>query len=178
MGLGLLRGTVALEPHDPEWEIIAQQTITKLREILQDCAADIQHIGSTAIREIAAKPTIDIVIGVPALPDILAKNDVLAENGFLFRGSDQPEQYLYVCGDQDSRTHHIHAVQYGSEQWENYLYLRDYLNSHPDAAQAYSALKSALAAQYPADRAAYTAHKSSMIREILAKARAADTETS
>ena len=167
---GLRRGTVALEPHHSEWEIIAQQTITRLHEILQDTAADIQHIGSTAIRGIFAKPIIDIVIGVSDFDALLAKNAVLAENGFLFRGADLPEQYLYVCGGEDFRTHHIHVVIYRSEAWENYISLRDYLNSHPDDAKAYSDLKQSLAARYPADRETYTAMKSDLIHEILCRA--------
>lgn len=171
METGLRRGTVKVVPHDPEWERIAQQTIAKLREILQDAAVDMQHIGSTAIRGICAKPIIDIVIGVSDFDAVPAKNDALAAAGFIFRGSDQPEQSLYVWGEGEIRTHHIHVVIYGSEAWHNYINLRDYLNAHPDDARAYSALKTALAEQYPDDRETYTAMKSDMIREMLEKAK-------
>ena len=170
MKLGLRRGTVALEPHDSEWEIIAQQTIMRLRAVLQETAIDIQHIGSTAIRGICAKPIIDIVIGVSDFDSLLSENAALTANGFLFRGSDLPEQYLYVCGEGELRTHHIHAVQYGSQAWNNYINLRDYLNAHPDDARAYSDWKQSLAKQFPNDRETYTAMKSDMIQEILQKA--------
>lgn len=170
MKLGLRRGTVALEPHSSEWERIAQQTIRVLREILQDAAVDIQHIGSTAIRGICAKPIIDIVIGTADFDAVSAKNAALAENGFIFRGQDLPEQYLYVCGENEIRTHHIHVVQYGSVAWNNYINLRDYLNTHPDDAKAYSDWKQSLAKQFPNDRETYTAMKSGMIQEILSKA--------
>lgn len=170
--IGLRRGTVSVVPHNDEWEILAEQTAVKLRDILKDAAVDVQHIGSTAIRGICAKPIIDIAVGVTDFARILALNPVLAENGFLFRNQDLPGQYLYVCGGTDDRTHHIHAVLYGSEAWENYLNMRDYLNCHAEDAQAYSARKMSLAAQYPDDRAAYTAMKSAMIQEILKKAKA------
>ena len=126
MKLGLRRGTVAVQPHDPEWEVTAQQTIAQLREILGDAAVDIQHIGSTSIKNICAKPIIDIVVGVRDFRDILGLNGVLEDNGFIFRGHDVPDQYLYVCGDEDSRTHHIHTVIYDSEAWNNYINMRDY----------------------------------------------------
>ena len=169
--LGLRRGTVAVEPHKAEWEIIAQRTIARLREILQNAVIDAQHIGSTAVRGICAKPIIDIVVGVSDFDGILALNGVLAENGFIFRGQDHPEQYLYVCGDSDFRTHHIHVVIHDSEAWNNYVDMRDYLNCHRDDAQAYSELKASLAKQYPGDRETYTAMKGEMIREILTEAR-------
>ena len=169
--LGLRRGTVTVVPHSSEWEIIAQQTIAKLREILPDAVTDAQHVGSTAIGQICAKPIIDIAVGVSDFRDVLARNDALAANGFIFRGQDLPEQYLYVCGGEHFRTHHIHVVIYGSEIWENYISLRDYLNCHPDDAQAYSKLKESLAEQYADDRNTYTAMKHGMIQEILKKAK-------
>lgn len=170
MKLGLRRGTVAVEPHNSEWEVAAQQTISKLHEILGNTAVDIQHIGSTSIKNICAKPIIDIAVGVRDFRDILELNAVLEDNGFIFRGQDVPDQYLYVCGDEDSRTHHIHTVIYDSEAWNNYINMRDYLNCHNDEAQAYSELKEKLAKKYPDDRNRYTELKSGLIAEILAKA--------
>ena len=170
MKLGLRRGSVAVEPHNSEWEVAAQQIISKLREILGDTAVDIQHIGSTSIKDICAKPIIDIVVGVRDFRDILGLNGVLEDNDFIFRGQDVPDQYLYVCGDENTRTHHIHTVIYDSEAWNNYINLRDYLNCHKAEAQAYSKLKEKLARQYPDDRNRYTELKSGLIAEILAKA--------
>ena len=113
---GLKRGAVMLEPHSKEWKADAENTINELKKILQSTAIDIQHIGSTSINDIYAKPIIDIVIGVSRLDNILKMNDLLQENGFIFRGQDQPKQYLYVCGENNIRTHHIHAVIYNSEE--------------------------------------------------------------
>ena len=170
MALGLRRGEVAVEPHNSEWEISAMQTIAVLKEILKGIVIDAQHIGSTSVKDICAKPIIDIVVGVSDFNKILAMNDVLAENGFIFRGQDIPMQYLYVCGDNDIRTHHIHAVIHDSEIWNNYINMRDYLNSYKADAQAYSELKISLAKQYPHNRTAYTEMKSGFIHKILAKA--------
>ena len=168
--LGLKRGTVAVELHDPEWERVAKATIEKLRRLLSGVALDIQHIGSTAIKNIVAKPIIDIVVGVSDFDRIFKLNPVLEENGFIFRGQDVPNQYLYVCGDADSRTHHIHVVLCYSIYWNNYVNMRDYLNSHEEDAREYSELKKRLAAEYPEDRNTYTEKKSALINEILKKA--------
>ena len=170
MSLGLRCGTVFVEPHNAEWETIASETIAKLRSILQDVLIDAQHIGSTAIKDICAKPIIDIVAGVSDFDKLLSRNGVLEENGFIFRGQDHPMQYLYVVGANDIRTHHIHAVIHDSEEWNNYVDVRDYLNCHRTDAEAYSKLKEMLAKQYSEDRGAYTASKSELISEIIAKA--------
>ena len=173
MGIGLKRGSVAVVPHQVEWETTARQTIKELKLILENIAVDIQHIGSTAIKNISAKPIIDIVIGVYDFKEILALNDKLSENGFIFRGQDMPEQYLYVCGESDFRTHHIHVVIYNSSAWNNYINMRDYLNCHAADAHAYSRLKESLAKRYPNDRQKHTAMKSDFINNILLKAQEA-----
>ena len=170
-GLGLRRGTVSVVPHRDEWEQYALQTIGLLREILRDAAVDIQHVGSTAIKGICAKPIIDIAVGTADIGGILDMRDALGEKGFIFRGQDIPGQYLFVRGEGETRTHHIHVVRYGGADWNNYINMRDYLNCHEDDAREYSELKRELAARYPDDRAAYTAMKSGLIGRILDKAR-------
>ena len=171
MSLGLRRGTVLVEPHNAEWDVIAAETIAELHRILQDVLVDAQHIGSTAIKDICAKPIIDIVAGVSDFDKLLSRNSVLEENGFIFRGQVHPLQYLYICGDNDIRTHHVHAVIYDSEEWNNYVDVRDYLNCHKKDAESYSKLKESLAKQNSEDRGTYTASKSELIGEIIAKAR-------
>ena len=171
MRLGLRRGTVSVEAHNREWETIAAKTIAELKLILQEVLIDAQHVGSTSIKGICAKPIIDIVVGVSDFDKLLSKNIILDKNGFMFRGQDHPGQYLYVCGDNDLRTHHIHAVIYNSKTWNDYVDMRDYLSCHKEDAENYSKLKETLAGQYPEDRETYTAMKSEMISEILSKAR-------
>ena len=88
MTLGLKRGTVHLEPHDKQWDEIAAQTIKTLKSILGDDAIDIQHIGSTAIPAIKAKPIIDIVVGTTDFERIMSHNEQLQKKGIFYRGSD------------------------------------------------------------------------------------------
>ena len=169
MPLGLKRGTVQLEPHDKQWDEIAIQTIKTLKSILGDDAIDIQHIGSTAIPVIKAKPIIDIVVGVTDFERIMLHNEQLQKEGIFYRGSDVEDQILYVMGDmeKDIRTHHIHVVKWNGTEWKNYIRFRDYLNANGDVALQYQKLKEELESKYADDRVAYTNGKQEMIDIIL-----------
>lgn len=172
MSIGLKRGTVTVEPHRKEWDISAQEIIGRLKNILQNDVIDIQHIGSTSIKSICAKPIIDIVVGVESFDKIMIHNKELMANGVVYRREDHPGQHLYVCGeaDNDIQTHFIHAVIWGQKAWNDYINMRDYLNAHEENAKEYSELKERLASEYPEDRQLYTAGKSILIENILRKA--------
>ena len=169
MSIGLKRGTVAIEPHKVEWEISAQKIISILKDVLKEDMIDAQHIGSTSIKSICAKPIVDIVVGVSCFEKIMKYNDVLNEKGIIYRREDHPNQHLYVCGDLENEihTHYIHVVIWEQESWNNYLNMRDYLNTHEDRAKEYAELKERLAKEYPEDRVAYTNGKAMFIEEIL-----------
>lgn len=169
MPIGLKRGTVMVEPHRIEWEIAAQEMIRLLKDILKDDLIDAQHIGSTSIKGICAKPIVDIVAGVDSFDKIIRHNEALREHGIAYHMQYPPGQYLYVAGDsgRDIRTHYIHVVLWGQEAWRHYINMRDYLNTHEKEAKEYSALKERLAQQYPNDRSAYTSGKSELIEKIL-----------
>ena len=161
------RGTVFLEPHLTEWETAAEETIRTLKGILGSIAADIQHIGSTSIRTIKAKPIIDIAVAVNDFEAVLQKRAELEKADVIFRFDERPEQLLFVIGDfeKDTRSHHIHVVLYGSDEWNNYINFRDYLNTHIAAAKEYEAVKFRLSEQYPDDRIAYTDGKPGFLNE-------------
>ena len=171
MSLGLLRGTVRLEEHDDAWDASAREVIRDLWEVLREDAADIQHVGSTAIRGIAAKPVVDLAVGVRSLDDMRRHDAALAERGILFRKRQFGDQLLYVVGEEDVRTHHIHVVIWNGEAWRDYIAFRDYLNAHPHKAGQYSALKMSLAARFPTDRESYNRGKQDLIASLLREAR-------
>ncbi len=172
MSIGLQIGKVAVEPHSAMWETAAREIIDKLNCILKDDIIDAQHIGSTSIKNICAKPIIDIVVGVSDFDKIMKHNEKLMRNGIVYRREDHPGQHLYVCGDLENniQTHYIHVVIWGSDLWNNYINLRDYLNTHEDEAKRYSDLKVHLAKEYADDRVAYTNSKSKHIERILQSA--------
>jgi len=171
--IGLKRGIVQLEIHDKNWGLIAQETIKILQTIFKETAIDIQHIGSTAIENIHAKPIIDIAIGVKQLDDVKSLIPTLEQIGMLYRGQDVSNQLLFVMGDltQDMRTHHIHIVIHNELDWNNYINFRDYLNSNHIRSKDYDNLKLDLANKYPTDRNAYTSSKTILINKLLEEAR-------
>ena len=156
MSIGLKRGEVSVENHQIEWEVSAKNTLDIIKNTLNNDIFDAQHIGSTSIKSICAKPIIDIVVGVKDFKDILKHNDELSKLGIIYRRQDHPNQQLYVCGDLQNniQTHFIHVVIFNSKEWHDYINMRDYLNAN----------------EYPNDRIAYTQAKSKLIEEILKSA--------
>ncbi len=85
MSIGLKRGEVAVENHQIEWETSAKSIIDLLKNIMKNDIVDVQHIGSTSIKSICAKPIIDIVVGVNDFNDIFKHNDILEKFGMFYR---------------------------------------------------------------------------------------------
>ena len=109
--LGLKRGSVELLSHQEEWDKNAENVILELKQLFGNAAVDIQHVGSTAIHSIYAKPIIDIVIGLRDLNDISPYMQLLEEHGFIFRGEDVAGQMLFVMGDFEKERAHIISMQ-------------------------------------------------------------------
>ncbi len=176
--IGLKRGTVRLCDHEKEWEVEAINTISRLKRILGSAIKDIQHIGSTSILSIKAKPIIDIVVAVEHFDDILVLEKELKAAGFYYRPNAGLEnQLLFACGSYydgsgDLQTHFIHVVKTNSMDWINYINFRDYLNKTPQAAKAYEDLKVSLSQAVPIDsgREKYRKGKHDFIVYTLRKA--------
>ena len=171
--VGLKRGIVKLTEYQGIWKVEAEQTVAELKSLLHDVAVDIQHIGSTAIPSIHAKPIIDIAVGVNDLNDIMPYIETLKNRHYIFRGEDVSGQILFVKGDfeKDTRTHHIHVVKWNGSQWNNYLNFRDYLNTFPEKAKVYDMRKLKLAKQFSLDRNSYTKGKQKLISALLEEAK-------
>ena len=168
--IGLKRGRVELVPYQEEWRKSAENIIYRLKKLLGDTAVDIQHIGSTAIPLIHAKPIIDIAVAVRDLDDISSYVKVLKQNDIIFRGAIISGEILFVIGNDEMRTHHIHVVKWRGPEGENYINFRDYLNAHPEKAMLYDSYKHKLASQFSDDRRNYTAGKEEIIQQLLAEA--------
>lgn len=176
--IGLKRGAVKLCEHEKEWEIEAQNTISRLKKILGNAIKDIQHVGSTSIPTIKAKPIIDIAVAVDDFDDILAYEKELKDNGFYYRPKPViGGQLLFASGSfydgtGDLQPHFIHVVLANSMDWINYINFRDYLNNTPSVAKAYEDLKVSLALRVPMDsgREQYCEGKHDFIVYTLRKA--------
>ncbi len=170
MAIGLKRGVVELADHDPEWEQIARDTIGRLWRVFGSVAKDIQHVGSTAIHPIKAKPIIDIAVAVEDFDKVMELIPALTNEGFIHKSEINDEwQVYFVCHDfeNDIRTHNIHVVKGDRKNWMDYLLFRDYLNSHPDAAYEYERVKLELVKKYKNDRVAYCDGKTEFCLKVL-----------
>lgn len=167
--LGLKRGTVRLIPHCRSWKKEFRNEKKLLAKQLDDFFIDIQHIGSTAIPSIKAKPIIDIGIGVKSLAEVSKYSKLLKPLGYRYRekASTKNRHLFFAKGPEHRRTHYVHITKYAGKQWKNDLFFRDYLISHPSTAKRYEKLKMTLANKYPENRKSYTKSKSLFIRQIL-----------
>ena len=144
-----------------------------LQDALKDVIIDIQHVGSTAIPGLPAKPIIDIAVAVPHLSEKAVEKYIepLRKLGYEYMKEERPREHLFVKGGEEKRTHYLHMVEFGDEAWKNYLLFRDYLRTHKKAVDEYARLKLELAEQFPNDRGSYTSGKEKFIEEVLGKAK-------
>ena len=170
MELGLKRGVVKLADHDPEWKELAARTIKLLWRIFGSVATDIQHVGSTAVRGIKAKPIIDIAVAVEDFAKVETLIPALEQAGFTYRSdiNDGWQRYIvYHDSKNDCRINDIHVVLSDSNEWQNYLLFRDYLNNDSDMAQEYEKVKLEMMARFKRDRVAYCDGKTEFCSKAL-----------
>lgn len=162
-------------PYDPSWPAGFEQERVALAGIFPSSVATIEHIGSTAVTGLGAKPVIDIMLGVDQLAVVVERAAAIEELGYEYvpeYESELPDRRYFRKPVQRPRTHHLHAVERGGEFWRRHLTFRDLLRANPDTAQDYYALKRRLSRHYGHDRDAYTEAKTKFIERCLAHHRA------
>ncbi len=163
---------VVIAACDPSWPEIFAGEAQAIRQALDDVLVGVEHVGSTAIPGLAAKPVIDIAVSVTSLAEAEAKIPALKALGYDCRGENGiPGRLFFRKGLVEfKRTHHLHLVEAGHEQWKAMLAFRNYLRSHPGDARRYEELKRALAEKFRDNRSAYTNGKAKFVQAVLAKA--------
>jgi len=161
---------IIILPYDPEWPSLFLKIAAPLRAALQEVALRIDHVGSTSIPGLDAKPVIDIQISVVVLEPTHLYQMPLESVGYVFRADNPDRTKRYFREAPGQRRTHIHVRRAGSWSEQCALLFRDYLQTHHEDAQRYAALKIRLAEQYRLDRNGYTDAKSPFIWEILQKA--------
>jgi GrpB-like predicted nucleotidyltransferase (UPF0157 family) len=145
-----------------------------------DKVVAIEHIGSTAVPGLGAKPIIDIMVGLRRLSDAEDCIEPLRGIGYEYvpeLEAEIPERRYFHKGPSSvpEKHYHLHMVEIHGEFWNIQILFRDYLRTHFDSAREYFKLKEELAAKYRFNREAYTEAKSSFIKSTIAKARDQDT---
>jgi GrpB-like predicted nucleotidyltransferase (UPF0157 family) len=169
-------GTIVICDYDPTWPAQFEQERDRLWVALGSVVVAIEHIGSTAVPGLAAKPIIDMLLAVRSLEQArLTLPDRLVALGY--RQMVEYEQWLhgemlFRRGVPGPWTHHAHVVEERSDQWQEYIELRDYLRRHDDVATTYGELKRALALLFGDDIAGFRDAKRPFLRDVRARARA------
>ena len=167
--IGLKRGIVSVVEYDPGWAPLAIERCRAVRDACGDLLADVQHVGSTAVPGLPAKPILDIAAGSVGTGAMLGIIGRLTHLGYIYRGDqgDAGGHLFALESPPDLRTVHLHVVEHGSPQWRDYLRFRDLLRDSPALRKRYAELKQDLAKRHPNDREAYTDSKAGFIREVL-----------
>lgn len=166
---GLSSGQLLLVAYEPDWPLIFRTERERLSACLENYILDIQHIGSTSIPGMIAKPILDIGVAVANFDEAAVCIPLLEQPGYRYKGENGiARRHYFVKGD--PRTHHLHMLEVTSEEWKNHLLFRDYLRRNAAAAQAYAELKQSLATRYATDREAYQTGKESFIQAVLQQA--------
>ena len=166
--IALSHGVVRICPYQAEWPRLFEEEARRLRAPAECCGYRMEHIGSTAVPGLVAKPIIDIMMAVPDLPPSPDLTAALERSGYTHRGDGGvPGRAYFVKAVPECRTHHLNLCVEGSRFWMATIVFRDHLRASATDLQRYAQLKTRLAEAYAGDRPGYTQAKSSFIAEIL-----------
>lgn len=163
---------VLLEDHDPAWRARYQAERARLLEAVAGRVEAIEHIGSTAIPDLRAKPIIDMMAAVDRLEDMEAARGALEALGYEVVDAGMPRRLFFRKRVPDGRTaFHLHVVETCTWHERNERLFRDYLLAHPEAVDLYAEAKQRAAATHASDRLAYTKAKTPCVQSIVDRAR-------
>lgn len=165
-----MKSKLTICPYSDEWPQLFKQVRQELFTVFSQNYTQIEHIGSTAVVGLCAKPVIDVLLGVNSLSQIESKITSLKNIGFLYVAKYEkeiPTRRYFVKSPKDSLRIHLHGVEIGSRIWCDHLKFRDLLRSDLQQRSAYQQLKFSLALQYADDKAAYTEAKAPFITSAL-----------
>jgi GrpB-like predicted nucleotidyltransferase (UPF0157 family) len=160
---------VEIHEYDPAWSERFRDQRAAVEGILAPwLVAPVEHVGSTAVRGLAAKPVVDMLAGVRNLEEARACIDLLSEDGWLWAPYREEVEHWFCRPSPTERTHHLHVVEHGGTDWREMLAFRDALRADATLRDGYAALKRDLAVRHRDDREAYTQAKADFVVAALA----------
>jgi len=169
--LGLERGLVKLEPYNNKWSKLFDEERELLSSQLKELIIVIEHVGSTSIEGLFAKPIIDIAIGVSSLDVIIELKEKVKALGYVEVPVSIDGKHVFARYKEKKITHFLHVMIYNQNLWIDQISFRDYLRSDLDAKIEYIKLKEKLANKYPNDVVSYTNEKKEFVNSILKRAK-------
>lgn len=165
---------IEIVPYDPSWPARFEAEKAVLLEVFGATPVEVEHIGSTSVVGLAAKPVIDILLGVTHLAEVDARIAGLIARDYEYVRRYEvefPERRLFAKPRHRPRRVHLHAVERSSGFWERQLRFRDFLRRHRDVAGDYCELKRRLAIQFGNDRDGYARAKTPFVEAVIERAR-------
>jgi GrpB-like predicted nucleotidyltransferase (UPF0157 family) len=159
--------TIVVVEYDPNWPAVFEQLRLGIWPTVSDLATSVEHVGSTSVAGLPAKPIIDISVVVPTEADVPAAIDRLAAVGYVHQGNLGVDGREAFQAPESTLRHHLYLCPSDSLALRNHLVVRDHLRAHPEVARQYGELKKRLAAHYPEDIDKYTEGKTEAIVRIL-----------
>jgi len=161
-------GPIVVAPYDQAWAGAFATEADAISAALSELPVSVEHIGSTAVAGLAAKPVIDILLIVPDLASLDERAERLTRLGYVGRGEFgvPGRRFFQKTTAAGIRTHQIHAYADGADDIRRHLDFRDYLRAHPSVADAYASLKVRLAERFSADVERYADAKTSFVRDV------------
>jgi GrpB-like predicted nucleotidyltransferase (UPF0157 family) len=169
--LGLERGLVKLEPYNEKWSKLFDEERELLSSRLKELIIAIEHVGSTSIEGLFAKPIIDIAIGVSSLDVIIELKEKVKALGYVEVPVSIDGKHVFARYNEKKITHFLHVMIYNQNLWIDQISFRDYLRSDLDAKIEYIKLKEELANKYPNNVISYTNEKKKFVDNILKRAK-------
>lgn len=156
---------------DPAWPERFRAEAARIADALGPVAARIEHIGSTSVSGLAAKPVLDVQISVRSLRPMEPYREPLEGLGYVYRADDEPEHRFFKLDVEGVRSVNIHVCEAGSEWERRHIAFRDHLRAHPEDAGRYAEVKRALARRFPFDVLSYADAKTHFIEAIKDRSR-------
>ncbi|MDP4709268.1 MAG: GrpB family protein [Rickettsiaceae bacterium] len=162
--------SITLLKYDPKWPLKFEKEKKFLMNIIgQWLCGSIEHVGSTSVAGLIAKPVIDIMFGVRSLEASHPAIETLKKNGYNYFPYKKAVMHWFCKPSPEFRTHHLHLIPFESDLWKERIKFRDILRSDSQIANEYAELKKELAILYKEDREAYTERKWPFIQKVLSQ---------
>jgi GrpB-like predicted nucleotidyltransferase (UPF0157 family) len=161
---------VEIVDYDPRWPVTFETLRAYLAGALGNLAAAIEHVGSTAVPGLAAKPIIDIDVLLNSASDLQIAIQRLGSIGYVHRGDLGITGREAFTSPSGLARHHLYVCPPESREYRRHLALRDYLRAHPSEALAYGNLKRSLAARFRDDRISYNEGKNEFVELLVGRA--------
>lgn len=160
---------LTLERTTEAWLAVGSDLRDHVAAVLAGTAVAVEHVGSSSVLDLLAKPIVDLAVGVASDAPVEPVIEALTADGWIYRGDagDEGGHVLVLESEPGVRVAHLHVVPYAGDQWVRYLALREVLRGSPQARQEYEDVKLRLVAEVDGDRAAYTDGKTDVVLGLL-----------